>query len=249
MTLTNEQVRNLQALLNERAPGTDLLIDGIFGYASRQALIAFQSRQGLIPDGIYGPKTEAEVKRLSAGGSTKATNRRMRIILVRGKLGAAPFGFSLGMDALAKKLNAIPGVVATVDNYGLFYSMTDDIQVALEGALKGGYQNVGCIGHSMGADTAVKVANLMNGSGKIMALCGPVDPTPFGCPTVPGNVFNTIAYYNTLPAQLGGYAVRKGAGYHGKWKVTPLALPHTWIDDDADTVHASYLQAVKDLVA
>lgn len=249
MSLTTEQVRSLQAFLNSRAPGTNLLVDGIFGYATRQALIAFQSRQGLVPDGVYGPKTDAEVQRLAAGGSTKIKVRGMRIILVRGKLGDAPFGFSLGMDALAAKLNKIEGVVATVDNYGLFYSMTDDIQAALEGALKGGYQNVGCIGHSMGADTAVKVANLMNGTGKFMALCGPVDPTPFGCPTVPRNVYSTIAYYNTLPMQLGGYAVRKGEGYHGKWKVTPLAMPHTWIDDDTKTVHASYLQAVKDLVA
>lgn len=249
MTLNHLQVKSLQSFLNERAPGTNLLVDGIFGYASRQALIAFQSRQGLVPDGIYGPKTDAEVKRLSGGGSTNVPIRKVRIILVRGKLGDAPFGFSLGMDALAAKLNRIEGVVATVDNYGVFYSMTDDIQAALEGALKGGYAHVGCIGHSMGGDTAAKVANLMNGSGKPMALCGPVDPTPFGCPTIPGNVDNTIAYYNTLPLQLGGYAVRKGLGYHGKWKVTPLAMPHTWIDDDAGTVHASYIDAVKALAA
>ncbi len=48
-------VRNLQNLLNQN--GASLNVDGIFGQATRDALIQFQQARGLSPDGIAGAQT------------------------------------------------------------------------------------------------------------------------------------------------------------------------------------------------
>ena len=49
------QVRMLQMLLTHSTLGRNaLLVDGQFGNQTHQALIAFQEKSGLVPDGIYG---------------------------------------------------------------------------------------------------------------------------------------------------------------------------------------------------
>jgi peptidoglycan hydrolase-like protein with peptidoglycan-binding domain len=55
------QVRWLQESLN-KILGLRLKTDGIMGQQTRSAVITFQNRQGLKPDGIAGPKTEAAIK-------------------------------------------------------------------------------------------------------------------------------------------------------------------------------------------
>lgn len=50
-----QQVRRLQEALNAR--GENLIADGIFGPSTRAAVIAFQARSGLTPDGIVGART------------------------------------------------------------------------------------------------------------------------------------------------------------------------------------------------
>lgn len=246
--MTKEEIKRLQENLNRLGGQPELVVDGLYGPATRRVVINLQSRSGLVTDGVAGPLTLAEVARQIAGGTITGIGRgrRMRIILVRGKLGSI---FSLGMDTLAGKLNQIPGVTATTQSYGLFYSEVDDITVALEAALNGGYTHVGCVGHSMGGDTAAKVAWLLHGAGKKLDLLGPVDPTPFGCPTAAPNVAVTIGYANTLFFQLGGHEIVKAPGYSGKFSVTRLAMPHTTIDDDAGIVHKSYVNAVKEMIA
>jgi hypothetical protein len=51
------EVVALQRRLNE-VEGSDLVADGIFGVGTRAAVIAFQARRGLQPDGVVGPKTK-----------------------------------------------------------------------------------------------------------------------------------------------------------------------------------------------
>lgn len=52
-----EEVKELQRLLNEDRIGPTLSIDGRFGKATHKALLKFQRRNGLKPDGIVGPNT------------------------------------------------------------------------------------------------------------------------------------------------------------------------------------------------
>ncbi len=53
---TSPGVRILQLALNS-CTGTRLNADGVFGTATRNALVAAQRRAGVSPDGIYGPVT------------------------------------------------------------------------------------------------------------------------------------------------------------------------------------------------
>lgn len=64
-----EYVRWVQSALNQ-AEGLRLPVDGVMSQATRSALRAFQSRQGLPVDGIAGPDTEEALRR--ARGSRTA---------------------------------------------------------------------------------------------------------------------------------------------------------------------------------
>lgn len=50
-----QQVKRLQEALN--AQGEQLIADGIFGASTHSAVVAFQARNGLTPDGIVGRRT------------------------------------------------------------------------------------------------------------------------------------------------------------------------------------------------
>jgi Putative peptidoglycan binding domain/D-alanyl-D-alanine carboxypeptidase len=51
------EVVALQERLN-KVDGAGLSTDGVFGIGTRAAVIAFQARRGLRPDGVVGPKTK-----------------------------------------------------------------------------------------------------------------------------------------------------------------------------------------------
>ncbi len=55
---TGEAVRRLQRALR-RTPNPGIVVDGIFGPHTHQAVVEFQQGSGLVPDGIVGPLTWA----------------------------------------------------------------------------------------------------------------------------------------------------------------------------------------------
>lgn len=54
-------VSELQQLLN--ANGINIAVDGIFGNATRAAVVQFQQQNGLVVDGIVGPQTWQALRR------------------------------------------------------------------------------------------------------------------------------------------------------------------------------------------
>lgn len=57
-------VMEAQRLLTDA--GFSLVVDGKFGLVTEAKVIAFQKVRGLVPDGIIGPKTWAELRRIAA---------------------------------------------------------------------------------------------------------------------------------------------------------------------------------------
>lgn len=54
-------VTELQQLLN--AKGINITVDGVFGDATRVAVVQFQQQNGLVADGIVGPQTWQALRR------------------------------------------------------------------------------------------------------------------------------------------------------------------------------------------
>jgi peptidoglycan hydrolase-like protein with peptidoglycan-binding domain len=58
---SGESVRVLQRIL--RSNGYPVTVDGSFGALTESAVKAFQTRRGLVADGVVGPKTWRELTR------------------------------------------------------------------------------------------------------------------------------------------------------------------------------------------
>jgi hypothetical protein len=65
---TGAAVVELQTKLNSHGAQPPLDTDGIFGPLTRNAVIAFQSSKGLVPDAIVGPLTWGELDKTPGGG-------------------------------------------------------------------------------------------------------------------------------------------------------------------------------------
>ena len=58
---TGEDVKNLQVVLNATVADNSLVVDGVFGNLTEEAVMAFQKQYGLTIDGIVGDQTWAVV--------------------------------------------------------------------------------------------------------------------------------------------------------------------------------------------
>ncbi|MHA6159505.1 N-acetylmuramidase domain-containing protein [Pseudomonas sichuanensis] len=77
----SQAVRDLQRRLNER--GAQLITDGAYGDATEAAVRAFQLKQGLVSDGVAGPKTLASL----AGGDTHKLLKHADLVQASQRLG------------------------------------------------------------------------------------------------------------------------------------------------------------------
>ena len=71
---TGQDVKDLQVVLNATVADNSLVVDGVFGSLTKEAVMAFQKEDGLTIDGIVGSQTWAIVDTIDA--SENDTNYR-----------------------------------------------------------------------------------------------------------------------------------------------------------------------------
>lgn len=160
----------------------------------------------------------------------------LRAFAIRGLAGGAPFHFSGGMDAIAARLRRI-GVLCDVFDQGSFLRPYGEVPRIFEAALRaaGESRRSVLIGHSMGADAALKVAALLDGRGVKVPLVVCFDPTSFrlvfGPPPVPKNIGRAICFYQKI-SPLGRGVLRARPGFSGQLVQEQHARIHSRLDDD-----------------
>ena len=130
--------------------------------------------------------------------STQPVTRDVRAFLIYGLIGG-PFpyglGYSLGLDVLRDKLRAL-GIDATSHVEGVLIPHTNVRNLAAQAAdaAKAGKKLL-LLGHSMGADAAVKIACRLGEEKLAVDLLIGFDPTKFACPALPPNVKRALCFH------------------------------------------------------
>jgi hypothetical protein len=167
---------------------------------------------------------------------TSSMTPSLHAFAVRGLAGGAPFHFSGGMDALAAKLRRV-GVPCDVFDQGSFLRPYGEVPRIFNAAANAAQQGAApvLLGHSMGADAALKVAALLDARGVTVPLVVCFDPTSFkflfGPPPVPKNVGRAICFYQKL-TPLGRGTLRPGPGFAGTLIQERHDRIHSRLDDD-----------------
>jgi pimeloyl-ACP methyl ester carboxylesterase len=161
---------------------------------------------------------------------------RLQAFAIRGLAGGAPFHFSGGMDTLAAKLTRI-GVSCAVRDQGSLLRPYGAVRAIFAEALRAakGGARLALIGHSMGADAALKVATCLAAESVRVPLVVCFDPTAFslilGPPPVPRNVGRVVSFHQKI-TPLGRGILRAGPGFAGDLIQERHARIHSRIDDD-----------------
>lgn len=127
-----------------------------------------------------------------------ANRKPVRAFLIYGLIGG-PFpyglGYSLGLDALRDRLRKA-GIEASTHVEGVLLPHTNVRSLAsqAEEAARAGHKLV-LLGHSMGADAAVKIACRLAAKDLSVDLLIGFDPTKFACPYIPPNVKRAVCFY------------------------------------------------------
>lgn len=181
---------------------------------------------------------------------TKQSDRRVRAFLIYGLIGG-PFpygvGYSLGLDVLRDKLNAA-GVEATTHVDGVVLPLTNvrSLTAQARDAVRTG-QKLLLVGHSLGADAAVRIAGRLARDGIAVDLLIGFDPTRFTCPRVPPNVSRAICFYQSEFADyLGRGRFVSAAGFAGECINERVPYRHKKMDDAAE-LHDRVLEEARKL--
>jgi pimeloyl-ACP methyl ester carboxylesterase len=185
------------------------------------ALASFACGLVLMPPGAQsaGSKPQHEVA------------SRPHVYLMRGLMNI----FSLGMDQLAAEI-AAKGIAANVYNHTVADSVDAEIVAKYRAGDHGPYI---LIGHSLGADAVMQMAQQLDRSGVPVALVIPVDGT--GSYAASGNVACVVNLTQRTYAYM-----RPGAGFHGRLanvNVSSYGVDHITIDK-SPRVQAQALGAV-----
>jgi hypothetical protein len=177
---------------------------------------------------------------------------QVRAFLIYGLVGG-PFpyglGYSLGLDVLRDRLRAL-GVHASTHVEGVFVPHTNVPNLAAQAAqaARGGSRLL-LLGHSMGADAAVKIAGRLAVEDLSVALLIGFDPTRFSCPLVPANVKRALCFYQKEPGDfLGRGSFAPAPEFSGECVNERVPFGHK-VMDDAPELHARVLAEAGKLFA
>jgi pimeloyl-ACP methyl ester carboxylesterase len=150
---------------------------------------------------------------------------RPYVYLLRGLMNI----FSLGMDDLAAKLQR-RGVAAGVYEYGQWESLCQDAAARWRSSRT----QIVIVGHSLGGDAVIYMANRLGQMGIPVALVVAFDPVH----PVPLTGGTTARFVNLYQSNNGwGAAVPRGSGFHGELSNVDLRtrgdISHTSIDKSA----------------
>jgi len=158
-------------------------------------------------------------------GATSSDSGRPYVYLLRGLMNI----FSLGMDDLAAKLQR-RGIAANVYEYGQWESLCQDAAARWRSSKT----QIVLVGHSLGGDAVIYMANRLGQMGIPVALVVAFDPVH----PVPLTGGTTARFVNLYQSNNGwGAAVPRGSGFHGDLSNVDLRssanLSHTTIDKSA----------------
>ena len=121
---SGEEVKTLQTKLKRWGYYTGS-IDGVFGSGTKKAVIAFQKKNGLTPDGIVGPATLNALGMQSSGGSSASsgsnTNGNLYLLarLVYGEARGEPYKGQVAVAAVV--LNRVKSSKFANSGSGVIY--------------------------------------------------------------------------------------------------------------------------------
>ena len=169
----------------------------------------------------------------SANAQTSvARHRPGHVYLMRGLFNV----FSLGMDELAAKIEAV-GMSAEAVSFASWSSLGDSIIAKYRA---GDHQPIILMGHSYGADTTISLARKLNDNKIPVALIVNFDPTSPGL--VPPNVRRIINFY--VPTAW-GRPVEGGKRFHGSLSnLNESGQYNHFVIDKADALHRKAIAAV-----
>jgi hypothetical protein len=194
--------------------------------------------QAAAPKPVQVAKTDKKSKSASTSSSERHISHG-KVYLLRGLLNI----FSLGMDDLAAKLER-RGINAGVYEYGGWESICQEAAARY----RAGGGPIILVGHSLGADAVVDMANRLGQMGVPVALVVAFDPTVHNVLT--GKTTSTFINYYQSDIGFGRPVVR-GAGFRGNLSNIDLRK-HTEFGhgsiDKSGMLHAAVIGRVMALV-
>jgi pimeloyl-ACP methyl ester carboxylesterase len=151
--------------------------------------------------------------------------------------------FSSGMDFLQAKLQA-RGIVGEVHSHAEWQTLADS---AIARWRSGAHGPIIIIGHSLGADAAIQMAQTLGDAQVPVALLVAFSPTDSG--PANANVARAVTYFQSNSAWHG--RITRGNGFHGAMESVDLAtapdITHFNIEK-ADNLHAATIARVVAIV-
>lgn len=163
----------------------------------------------------------------------------VRVFAIRGVGGVL---FSRGMNVLCDELAELISVTCTVEDFTEVASIESEAQAADAAGAQ-----VVLVGHSMGADAAIEIANEIAGP---VAVIAAIDPSRFAARPVPGNVAVVLNYYERTDIYgrfFGRGVVSTAEGFKGRIIRVELDKLHVMIDRDPE-IHAAIIAEITNLL-